>query len=128
MGSSDETFTIYGYERDTNSIKEATTNLYDSDDCEDFLTKYNFDHTISFQDSFCYNDSSNHVSNFVSGTPILVKEDNKYYQYGISTLGTLRREKDQPTPAISPILSIYQGWILHTVSSCKFFFLFKRFT
>ena len=44
----------------------------------------------------------------------MVKKDKKYYQYGITTLGAL--ERGQTTPAISPKLSIYQGWIIKTVT------------
>ncbi|CAO1420259.1 unnamed protein product [Diamesa tonsa] len=115
-----ETFTISGYDRDTKSIKQATTSFYDNDDCKSYLDTNQFEHTISFDESFCYDDTLGHVPNFVSGSPIMVKEGNKYYQYGIATLGAIERSDKEITPAISPKLSIYQGWIIKAVTEFCF--------
>lgn len=106
---------IYGIDRDTKTIKEATT-AYDYYDCSDFLAKNKFNHTLIFEDSFCYNDASDHVPNFLSGSPLMIKDGKTYHQYGISSLGSLNREAGENVPAISPKLSIYQGWILKTVT------------
>ncbi|CAO1430072.1 unnamed protein product [Diamesa serratosioi] len=113
---SDATFTIYGMDQTTRLIQETTTDYYDFDDCSDYLDENQFNHTISQQDSFCYNDTPDHVPHFVSGTPIMIKEDNKYYQYGITSLGAYHRKAGVFTLAISPKLSIFQGWILKIVT------------
>ena len=126
MDLSDESLTIYGYDRDSKSVKETTTSFYSPDSME-YLNKNNFDHNISPQDSFCYNYSSDHVPNFLSGAPIIVIEDNKYYQYGITTFGIMDRVKGETIPAVSPKLSIYQGWITSTVYG-KFCYLKNAFS
>ena len=116
-----ETFHIYGFNDDTKSIKEATTSLYAADSCLDYLNKNDFGHSFSIQDSFCYDDSSHHIPDFVSGSPIMIKEGNKYYQFGITTFGVLDRVKGQTIPALSSKLSNYQSWIIETITGKLYF-------
>ena len=127
MDLTDESLTIYGYDRDSKSVKETKTSFYSYECCLEYLNKNNFDHNISPQDSLCYDDSSDHVPNFVSGAPLIVIKDNKYYQYGITTFGIMDRVKGETTLAVSPKLSIYQGWITSTVYG-KFCYLKNAFS
>ena len=76
----------------------------------------------SLQDSFCYDDTPDHVPNFISGCPIMIKVGNKYYQHGLVAFGFAIRVKGKTTPGISPKLSIYQGWITETIAG-KFYYL-----
>ena len=76
---------------------------------------------ILLQDAFCYDDSTDHVPYFLSGSPIMVKVGNKYYQHGIVASGFFRFT-NSTLPAMSPKLSIYQGWITETIAG-KFYYL-----
>ncbi|CAO1420267.1 unnamed protein product [Diamesa tonsa] len=122
LDQSEKTFHIYGYDHESESIKETTTSFYNNDKCLKFIKEFDLEDKISFQDSFCYDDTLDRVPGFISGSPIMVKDGNKYYQHGMVAFGFTTRVNGKTTPAVSPKLSIYQGWITETVAG-KFYHL-----
>ena len=54
LDTSEKTFHIYGYDRDSKSMKEATTSFYENEKCRDYIDTNKLDLEISFQESFCF--------------------------------------------------------------------------